>query len=56
MATGRGYRGERDHRLVRQFLVDCYPITPFGFNWEVRRWDGWFWEHAVYRRLLNRPS
>jgi len=25
---------------VRQLLIDTFPITPTGFNWEVRRWDG----------------
>ena len=45
-ATGRGYRGERDYRLVRDFLVATYPTTPLGMNWEVRRWDGWFWDPA----------
>ena len=30
---------EHFHR-VRRFLIETYPITPLGFNWEVRRWDG----------------
>jgi GNAT superfamily N-acetyltransferase len=25
---------------VRDLLVATYPITPLGFNWDVRRWDG----------------
>lgn len=38
--TTRPYRGDEDFWRVRQLLVDTYPITPTGFNWEVRRWDG----------------
>lgn len=29
-----------DFRRVRQLLIDTFPITPTGLNWEVRRWDG----------------
>jgi len=54
-ATGRGYRGERDYRLVRELLVASYPITPFGLNWEVRRLDGWFWQHADDDRARRGP-
>lgn len=25
---------------VRAFLIDVASITPFGLNWEVRRWEG----------------
>lgn len=25
---------------VRAFLIDVESITPFGLNWEVRRWEG----------------
>jgi mycothiol synthase len=36
----RSYAGESDFWRIRDFLVKTYPITPLGFNWEVRRWDG----------------
>ena len=38
--TQRSYQDDDDFWRVRQLLVDTYPITPIGFNWEVRRWDG----------------
>ncbi|RLT41582.1 MAG: hypothetical protein DWI57_06735, partial [Chloroflexi bacterium] len=34
------YRGDEDFWRVRQLLIDTFPITPTGLNWEVRRWDG----------------
>lgn len=35
------YCGDDDFRRVRRLLVETHAITPVGFNWEVRRWDGW---------------
>jgi mycothiol synthase len=32
---------DRDFWRVRDLLIDTYDRTPTGFNWEVRRWDGW---------------
>jgi len=37
----RAYAGDDDFRRVRKLLIETYPITPSGFNWEIRRWDGW---------------
>ena len=37
----RSYRDENDFWAIRELLLSTYPITPTGFNWEVRRWDGW---------------
>jgi mycothiol synthase len=37
---------EDDYGPIRQFLIDTYPITGPGFNWEIRRWDGWRWYSA----------
>jgi len=37
----RPFHGDRDYLRVRRLLIDSYPITPTGLNWEVRRWDGW---------------
>jgi len=55
----RPFRGDKDYRRVRDLLIETYPITPTGFNWEIRRWDGWRyynsspdwnpeWEKTVY--------
>jgi mycothiol synthase len=37
----RPFQDEEDFWRVRNFLIATYPITPTGFNWEIRRWDGW---------------
>ncbi len=39
--TSRSYRAESDFWAIRDLLLSTYPITPTGFNWEIRRWDGW---------------
>lgn len=39
--SSRPYQAIDDYWRVRSFLIDTYPITPRGFNWEIRRWDGW---------------
>jgi GNAT superfamily N-acetyltransferase len=31
---------EADFWRVRDLLIESYPVTPLGFNWEIRRWDG----------------
>ncbi|MGD8396003.1 MAG: GNAT family N-acetyltransferase [Candidatus Eiseniibacteriota bacterium] len=44
-AGGRS-QGDDDERhfwRVRKLLVTTHSIAPTGFNWEVRRWDGWRW-------------
>jgi mycothiol synthase len=38
--SARAYDHEQDWWRIRNLLVDTYPITPPGFNWEVRHWDG----------------
>lgn len=48
----RPYAGETDFWLIRKFLVDTYPISPLGLNWEVRRWDG----VMFYRRAPGIPE
>jgi mycothiol synthase len=40
MISARLYRDEKDFWRVRRLLIDTVGITPVGFNWEVRRWDG----------------
>jgi mycothiol synthase len=37
----RPLSGDEDYWGVRDLLIKTYPITQPGFNWEVRRWDGW---------------
>ncbi|RIK36160.1 MAG: hypothetical protein DCC55_28155 [Chloroflexi bacterium] len=32
--------GDLDFWRVRSLLVETYPITPLGFNWDTRRWEG----------------
>ncbi|MBN2304418.1 MAG: GNAT family N-acetyltransferase [Anaerolineae bacterium] len=39
--TSRFMRDDNDVRAVRRLLIDTYPVTGPGFNWEIRRWDGW---------------
>ncbi len=45
----RPIRNDDDFWKVRQLLDDTYNITPTGFNWEVRRWDGW----RFYNKTLD---
>ena len=39
--TSRPFQTEDDFWQIRSLLTKTYPITPVGFNWEIRRWDGW---------------
>ncbi len=39
--NSRPFHGEEDFWRVRNLLIETYPLTPTGFNWEIRRWDGW---------------
>jgi len=38
--TTRAMQSDEDFWKVRHLLVETLPITPTGFNWDVRRWDG----------------
>jgi mycothiol synthase len=38
--TTRPYQDEGDFWRVRSFLLETYPVTAPGLNWDVRRWDG----------------
>jgi hypothetical protein len=38
--TARPFQFEDDFWKVRNLLIETYPITPPGWNWEIRRWDG----------------
>jgi ribosomal protein S18 acetylase RimI-like enzyme len=33
-------KGDQDFWRIRELIIETYPITARGFNWEVRRWDG----------------
>ena len=37
----RPLRDDGDVRRVRDLLVETHSISAPGFNWGVRRWDGW---------------
>jgi mycothiol synthase len=38
--TSRPLTTDQDFWKVRNLLIQTYPITPFGFNWDIRRWEG----------------
>jgi GNAT superfamily N-acetyltransferase len=38
--VSRPIRDDNDFWKIRDLLDETYQITPTGFNWEVRRWDG----------------
>ena len=38
--TSRALRTDDDWWRIRDFILDTYPITPPGFVWENRRWEG----------------
>jgi len=53
--TSRALRTEDDWWRIRDFILDAYPITPTGFVWENRRWEGWRFhrERPVPVRVLS---
>lgn len=36
----RPFAGHADYDRVRELLIETYSITPHGWNWEIRRWEG----------------
>ena len=46
IVVARSFCGDDDFMRVRNLLDRTYPITPIGFNWEVRRWDGFRYYNA----------
>ena len=32
-----------DYERIRDLLVQTQAITPLGFNWDIRRWEGKCW-------------
>lgn len=39
----RPLNGQQDAMRVRQLLIDSYTRMGREFNWETRRWEGWYW-------------
>lgn len=39
----RAHQGNRDFMAVRQFLIDTYALFQCEMNWEIRRWEGWYY-------------
>ena len=50
-------RYEADFWRMRDLLIDTVPMTPIGFNWDMRRLDGkrFYNEDLDANRLLARP-
>ncbi len=38
--THRPFAGETDWQRVRDLLIEAFPVSGPGFNWDFRRWDG----------------
>lgn len=56
--SNRPAAGDQDFWRVRSLLIETYPITPLGFNWDIRRWEGQLfydaeldWESRLRRRV-----
>ena len=41
-----------DYDQVRQLLLDTLAITPVGFNWDIRRWEGKGWDTKRKQGIL----
>jgi ribosomal protein S18 acetylase RimI-like enzyme len=44
--TARPLRDERDWWAIRALLVETHPRVAAGWNWDIRRWDGWRYHRA----------
>jgi len=53
----RPLRGDQDFWRMRELLIATVPITPIGFNWDMRRLEGKRFYNADLEanRLLARP-
>jgi hypothetical protein len=53
----RPIQGDADFRKMRDLLSATVPITPVGFNWDVRRLDGkrFYDQDAAADRFFQRP-
>lgn len=42
--SSRPYAGDEDFWRIHRLALETYPITPVGWNWDIRRWEGQrFW-------------
>jgi len=46
MIHHRAYQSDADFWRVRDLLVEAFALTPPGYLWDVRRWDGWRFHNA----------
>lgn len=55
--TSRPMRDDQDFWRMRDLLIATVPITPIGFNWDMRRLDGkrFYNQDLKANRLLARP-
>ncbi len=44
--TRRAYQFETDFAPIRDLLIQTYPITPTGWNWDIRWWEGNHWHRT----------
>ncbi len=56
--TSRLMRDDQDFWRMRDLLIVTVPITPIGFNWDMRRLDGkrFYNQDLEANRLLARPA
>jgi mycothiol synthase len=52
----RPYRDERDSERIRSLLVETHPLVQPGWNWDIRRWDGWLFHREKPRTDVDRAS
>ncbi len=54
----RPMQGEGDFQRMRQLLIETVPITPVGFNWDIRRLEGkrYYSADPAANPLLSRPT
>ena len=46
-AIARPCRDERDLWRIRSLLVETHPLVQPGWNWDIRRWDGWLFHREA---------
>ena len=39
--TDRAFKNDDDFWKIHAFLIETHGITGPGFNWDIRRWEGW---------------
>lgn len=38
--VARAFQNDEDFWRIRHLLIETYPLTGRGWNWDIRRWDG----------------